>query len=44
MQVSSVGTVPMSGLWSAGSAPVLEIIPDADPLNLASIGANYVSN
>ena len=21
----------MSGLWSAGSAPVLEIIPDADP-------------
>jgi pimeloyl-ACP methyl ester carboxylesterase len=31
MQVSSVGTVPVSVFWAAGSAPVLEIIPDSDP-------------
>ena len=31
MQVSSVSAVPMSQIWSAGSAPVLEIIPEADP-------------
>jgi hypothetical protein len=31
MQVSSVGTVPVSEFWAAGSAPVLEIIPDVDP-------------
>lgn len=31
MQVSSAGTVPVSEFWAAGSAPVLEIIPDADP-------------
>ncbi len=31
MQVSSAGTVRMSEYWAAGSAPLLEIIPDADP-------------
>jgi pimeloyl-ACP methyl ester carboxylesterase len=31
MQVNSVGTVPASEFWAAGSAPVLEIIPDVDP-------------
>jgi hypothetical protein len=33
MQVSSVSAVPMSEIWSAGSAPVLGIIPEADPFN-----------
>lgn len=34
MQVSSVGTLPAAELveiWAAGSAPLLEIIPDTDP-------------
>lgn len=31
MQVSSTRTVPLREFWAAGSAPVLEIIPDADP-------------
>lgn len=31
MQVSSVARVPISEFWAAGSAPLLEIIPDADP-------------
>jgi pimeloyl-ACP methyl ester carboxylesterase len=31
MEVSSASTVPASEFWAAGSAPVLEIIPDADP-------------
>jgi pimeloyl-ACP methyl ester carboxylesterase len=31
MQMSSVGRVPVSEFWAAGSAPLLEIIPDADP-------------
>lgn len=31
MEVSSVGTVPVAEFWAAGSAPLLEIIPDADP-------------
>jgi pimeloyl-ACP methyl ester carboxylesterase len=31
MEVSSASTVPPSEFWTAGSAPVLEIIPDADP-------------
>ena len=31
MQVDRVSTVPASEYWAAGSAPVLEIIPDADP-------------
>ncbi len=31
MEVSSAGTVPASEYWAAGSAPALEIIPDADP-------------
>ena len=31
MQVSSVASVPISEFWAAGSAPLLEIIPDADP-------------
>ena len=31
MQVSSVARVPISEFWAAGSAPLLEIIPDTDP-------------
>ena len=31
MQVRSASTVPTSAYWAAGSAPVLEIIPELDP-------------
>jgi pimeloyl-ACP methyl ester carboxylesterase len=31
MQVSSVSRTPANDFWGAGSAPLLEVIPDSDP-------------